>query len=106
MMSNDTRAPSRACVRAARGVAACVFRSRVDRPHAFAHAWPPFGRAVDPLPTGAQMNPDDSSRLPLAGAPWRIVRSVAPRAPASVSAVTESPPIARDATRRAARVRR
>ncbi|MDN8081288.1 hypothetical protein QZN30_18140 [Burkholderia multivorans] len=51
------------------------------------------------------MNPDDS-RLPLAGAPWRIVRSVAPRAPASVSAVTESPPIARDATRRAARVRR
>ncbi|AIO35048.1 hypothetical protein [Burkholderia pseudomultivorans] len=52
------------------------------------------------------MNPDDSSRLPLAGATLRIDRPTARRAPASPPNFTDPQPIARDATRRDARMRR
>lgn len=52
------------------------------------------------------MNPDDSSRLPLAGATLRIDRPTARRAPASPPNFTDPQPTARDATRRGACVRR
>ncbi|WP_186451718.1 hypothetical protein [Burkholderia stabilis] len=52
------------------------------------------------------MNSDDSSRLPLAGATLRIDTPIALHAPASVSAFTDPQPIAPDATRRGALVRR
>ncbi|MDF3094234.1 MULTISPECIES: hypothetical protein [Burkholderia] len=52
------------------------------------------------------MNSDDSSRLPLAGATPRIDTLCASRAPASVPAFTDPQPIAPDATRRGAFVRR
>ncbi|WP_185658078.1 MULTISPECIES: hypothetical protein [unclassified Burkholderia] len=52
------------------------------------------------------MNSDDSSRLPLAGATLRIDMPTASRAPASVPAFTDPQPIAPDATRRGALVRR
>lgn len=53
------------------------------------------------------MNPDDSSRLSFAGASLRIDPPTATlRAPASVPPFTDPPPIAPDATRRGALVRR
>ncbi|MGS0891398.1 hypothetical protein ACVBGC_02370 [Burkholderia stagnalis] len=52
------------------------------------------------------MNSDDSSRLPLAGATPRIDSPVAHRVPASVPLFTDPQPIASDATRRGAFVRR
>ena len=52
------------------------------------------------------MNSDDSSRLPLAGATLRIVPPTALHAPASAPPLTDSQPIAPDATRREAFVRR
>ncbi|HDR9481171.1 MULTISPECIES: hypothetical protein [Burkholderia] len=52
------------------------------------------------------MNSDDSSRLPLAGATLHIAPPAAPHAPASVPAFTDPQPIAPDATRREALVRR
>ncbi|MET3620423.1 hypothetical protein [Burkholderia ambifaria] len=53
------------------------------------------------------MNSDDSSRLSLAGAPLRIDPPTATlRAPASVPPFTDPHPIAPDATRRGALVRR
>ncbi len=52
------------------------------------------------------MNSDDSSRLPLAGATLRIDSPTALRAPASVPLFTDPQPIAPDATRRGALVRR
>ncbi|AXK62746.1 hypothetical protein [Burkholderia sp. IDO3] len=91
-------------LRAAR--AARVFRSRAVRPHTLVRAQPPIARADYPQPTGVQMNSDDSSRLPLAGATLRIVHPIAFRAPASVPPFTDPQPIAPDATRREALVRR
>ncbi|KHK59294.1 hypothetical protein PI86_08110 [Burkholderia sp. A9] len=90
--------------RAAR--AACVFRSRAVRPCALVRARPPIARAVYPQPTGVQMNSDDSSRLPLAGATLRIGHPTALHAPASVPPFTDPLPIAPDATRPGALVRR
>ncbi|CAG9214629.1 conserved hypothetical protein [Burkholderia vietnamiensis] len=55
---------------------------------------------------GAQMNADDSSRLPLAGAALRIGSARAVAAPASVSPFSDPQPIARVATRREAFARR
>lgn len=52
------------------------------------------------------MNPDDSSRLPLAGALTRTTCLIAHGAPASVPPFTDQQPIAPDATRRGAFVRR
>lgn len=52
------------------------------------------------------MNSDDSSRLPLAGATLRIDTPSASCAPASVPAFTDPQPIAPDATRLGALVRR
>lgn len=52
------------------------------------------------------MNPDDSSRLPLAGALARTTCLIARGAPASVPQFTDQQPIAPDATRRGAFVRR
>ncbi|MGN8188465.1 hypothetical protein SAMN03159335_00440 [Burkholderia cepacia] len=52
------------------------------------------------------MNSDDSSRLSLAGATPRIAPPAALHAPASVPAITDPQPIAPDATRRGALVRR
>ncbi|MDR8030613.1 hypothetical protein KPA93_12205 [Burkholderia cenocepacia] len=52
------------------------------------------------------MNSDDSSRLPLAGATLHIDTPCAFCAPASVPAFTDPQPIAPDATRRGAFVRR
>ncbi|WP_321787177.1 hypothetical protein [Burkholderia pyrrocinia] len=52
------------------------------------------------------MNSDDSSRLPLAGATLRIDTPTALHAPASVPAFSDPQPIAPDATRRGALVRR
>ncbi|VWB38309.1 hypothetical protein BLA23254_01687 [Burkholderia lata] len=52
------------------------------------------------------MNSDDSSRLPLAGATLHIAPPAAPYAPASVPTFTDPQPIAPDATRRGALVRR
>ncbi|MFA8326536.1 hypothetical protein [Burkholderia ubonensis] len=52
------------------------------------------------------MNSDDSSRLPLAGAAMRAAGPIAHRAPASGSLITDQQPIAPDATRRGAFVRR
>jgi hypothetical protein len=92
-------------LRAAR--AARVFRSRAIAPRAFVRARLPIARARYPQPTGVQMNPDDSSRLSLAGAPPRIDPPTATlRAPASVPPFTDPHPIAPDATRRGALVRR
>ncbi|RQR41346.1 hypothetical protein DIE22_03515 [Burkholderia sp. Bp9142] len=91
-------------LRAAR--AARVFRSRAIRPRTFVRARLPIARARYPQPTGVQMNPDDSSRLPLAGATLRIAPPTALRAPASVPLFTDPQPIAPDATRRRALVRR
>ncbi|RQZ45505.1 hypothetical protein DIE17_20345 [Burkholderia sp. Bp9099] len=95
----------RAYVRAARS-ASCVFRSRAVRPRALVRARLPIARAAYSQPTGVQMNSDDSSRLPLAGATPRIVPPTALRAPASVPPFTDPQPIAPDATRRGALVRR
>ncbi|RXV67466.1 hypothetical protein D1006_19530 [Burkholderia stabilis] len=86
--------------------AACVLRSRAVRPRAFVRAPLPIARADYPQPTGVQMNSDDSSRLPLAGATLRIDTPTAPCAPASVPAFPDPNPIAPDATRRGALVRR
>ncbi|RQR38177.1 hypothetical protein DIE23_04530 [Burkholderia sp. Bp9143] len=86
--------------------AACVFRSRAVRPRALVRARLPIARVAYPQPTGVQMNSDDSSRLPLAGATLRIVPPTALRAPASVPPFTDPQPIAPDATRRGALVRR
>ncbi|AXF23260.1 hypothetical protein CUJ89_22710 [Burkholderia pyrrocinia] len=86
--------------------AACIFHSRAIRPRAFVRARLPIARADCPQPTGVQMNSDDSSRLPLAGASLRIDSPTAPRAPASVPPFTDPHPIAPDATRRGAFVRR
>jgi len=97
----------RACAFVLRAApAACVFRSRAVRPRAFVRARLPIARADYPQPTGVQMNSDDSSRLSLAGATLRIVRPTALPAPASVPAFTDPQPIAFDATRRGALVRR
>ncbi len=52
------------------------------------------------------MNSDDSSRLSLAGATLRIAPPAAPHAPASVPAFSDPQPIAPDATRQGALVRR
>ena len=52
------------------------------------------------------MNSDDSSRLPLAGARTRTACLIARAAPASVPPFTDQQPIAPDATRRGAFVRR
>ncbi|WP_164497733.1 hypothetical protein [Burkholderia catarinensis] len=52
------------------------------------------------------MNSDDSSRLPLAGALPRIDTPTAPRVPASGPTFTDPHPIAPDATRQGAFVRR
>ncbi|WP_196222106.1 hypothetical protein [Burkholderia ubonensis] len=52
------------------------------------------------------MNSDDSSRLPLAGAASRIGSARAVAAPASGPLFTDQQPIAPDATRRGAFVRR
>ncbi|WP_185500301.1 MULTISPECIES: hypothetical protein [unclassified Burkholderia] len=86
--------------------AACVFRSRAVRPRALVRARLPIARAAYSQPTGVQMNSDDSSRLPLAGATPRIDPSAALRAPASVPPFTDPQPIAPDAMRRGALVRR
>ncbi|OXI56472.1 hypothetical protein CFB47_23725 [Burkholderia sp. AU27893] len=86
--------------------AACAFRSRAVRPRAFARASPSIARADYPQPTGVLMNSDDSSRLPLAGATLHTAPPAAPPAPASVPAFTDPQPIAPDATRRGALVRR
>ncbi|RQR83251.1 hypothetical protein DIE11_09205 [Burkholderia sp. Bp9012] len=86
--------------------AACVFRSRAVRPRALERARLPIARAADPQPTGVQMNSDDSSRLPLAGATPRFVLRTALRAPASPPPFTDPQPIAPGATRREAFVRR
>ncbi|KAB0684006.1 hypothetical protein F7R13_09485 [Burkholderia territorii] len=86
--------------------AACVFRSRAVRPRAHVRARLSIARAIYPQPTGVQMNSDDSSRLPLAGATLRIVHPAALRAPASVPPFTDPQPIAPDATRRGAFVHR
>ncbi|RQT18837.1 hypothetical protein DF051_09530 [Burkholderia contaminans] len=86
--------------------AACVLRSCAVRPRAFVRASPSIARADYPQPTGVQMNSDDSSRLPLAGATPRTAPPAAPPAPASVPAFTDPQPIAPDATRRGALVRR
>ncbi|KAB0638604.1 hypothetical protein F7R21_19705 [Burkholderia latens] len=90
-------------LRAAR--AARVFRSRAVRPRAVVRARASIARAAYPQPTGVQMNPDDSSRLPLAGA---MPRADVPsrHAPASVPLITDPQPIAPAATRRGALVRR
>lgn len=105
--------PRRVTVRAARvfvlraARAARVFRSRAIAPRAFVRARLPIARARYPQPTGVQMNPDDSSRLSFAGASLRIGPPTATlRAPASVPLFTDPHPIARDATRRGALVRR
>ncbi|RQZ20862.1 hypothetical protein DIE15_02010 [Burkholderia sp. Bp9031] len=103
--SASIRCRARAFVlRAAR--TACVFRSRAIRPRAFVRARLPIARARHPKPTGVQMNSDDSSRLPLAGATLRIDSPTALRAPASVPLFTDPQPIAPDATRRGVLVRR
>ncbi|AQQ34750.1 hypothetical protein A8E95_12675 [Burkholderia cenocepacia] len=86
--------------------AACALRSRAVRPRASLRAPLPIARADSPQPTGMQMNSDDSSRLPLAGATLRIDTPCASCAPASVPAFTDPQPIAPDATRRGAFVRR
>lgn len=52
------------------------------------------------------MNPDDSSRLPLAGAMPRANSRPMRHAPASVPPTTDPQPIAPDATRPGALVRR
>jgi len=83
-----------------------ALRSRAVRPRASLRAPPPIARADSPQPTGVQMNSDDSSRLPLAGATPRIDTPRASCAPASVPAFTDPQPIAPDATRRGAFVRR
>ncbi|ONJ02893.1 hypothetical protein A8D95_29500 [Burkholderia cenocepacia] len=86
--------------------AACALRSRAVGPRASLRAPLPIARADYPQPTGVQMNSDDSSRLPLAGATLRIDTPSASCAPASVPAFTDPQPIAPDATRRGALVRR
>ncbi|PRG02832.1 hypothetical protein C6Q17_29260 [Burkholderia contaminans] len=86
--------------------AARAFRSRAVRPRAFVRASLSIARADYSQPTGVQMNSDDSSRLPLAGATLRTAPPAAPHAPASVPAFTDPQPIAPDATRRGAFVRR
>jgi len=97
----------RACVRAACSPSCARFRSRAIAPRAFVRARLPIARARYPQPTGVQMNSDDSSRLSLAGAPLRIDPPTATlRAPASVPPFTDPHPIAPDATRRGALVRR
>ncbi|RQV02761.1 hypothetical protein DF042_14165 [Burkholderia cenocepacia] len=97
----------RACAFVLRAApAACTLRSRAVRPRASLRAPPPIARADSPQPTGVQMNSDDSSRLPLAGATLRIDTPCAFCAPASVPAFTDPQPIAPDATRRGAFVRR
>ncbi|MGR3906356.1 hypothetical protein Q3A80_04875 [Burkholderia sp. SR8] len=52
------------------------------------------------------MNSDDSSRLPLAGAKLRADGPSVRHAPASIPLFTDPQPIAPDATRRGALVRR
>ncbi|OXI20398.1 hypothetical protein CFB35_23295 [Burkholderia sp. AU16482] len=97
----------RACAFVPRATpAACALRSRAVRPRASWRAPLPIARADHSQPTGVQMNSDDSSRLPLAGATPRIDTPCAARAPASVPAFTDPQPIAPDATRRGAFVRR
>ncbi|MDW9232026.1 hypothetical protein C7S15_5366 [Burkholderia cepacia] len=97
----------RACAFVLRAApAACALRSRAVRPRALVRARLPIARAAYPQPTGVQMNSDDSSRLPLAGATLRIAPPAAPHAPASVPSITDPQPIAPDATRRGALVRR
>ncbi|NTZ86378.1 hypothetical protein FCJ61_26070 [Burkholderia metallica] len=97
----------RACAFVLRAAsAACALHSRAVRPRASLRAPLPIARADYPQPTGVQMNSDDSSRLPLAGATLRIDIPTASCAPASVPAFTDPYPIAPDATRRGALVRR
>jgi hypothetical protein len=100
------RTVARACVRVARSIAARAFRSRAFGPRSLVHARPPIARTAHPPPTGAQMNSDDSSPLPLAGATPRADSRTARCVPASVSAFTDPQPIAHRATRRDAPVRR